>query len=103
MSRITPKKRLSSVFIFLSVFFGSIMGAGITMLSSPKTGKDLKSKIKGTTDILKENVNKKIDTTRGRLFGNSTNIGDKARTTFEEIHNVVDSVKERIKNSLFKR
>ncbi len=62
-----PARRLSSAFIFVSVFFGSIMGAGISMLSAPTSGKELRNKIKDISNMLKENIQKIINNSTRRL------------------------------------
>ncbi len=95
-----PKKRVSSIFIFISVFFGSIMGAGITMLSTPKSGKDLRKKIVGTTTIVKEEINYKIKNTTRNLSKSSgfPNLKEK----LGGINNIFTTLKDRIKKLFFK-
>jgi len=99
----TPKKRLSSAFVFASVFFGSIFGAAITVLTTPKTGRDLKDKIKDTTDVLKEDMNEKIDRVSLRLVENTTRMIITAKRRMDGVNSLVHSVKGNLRNFFQKK
>jgi len=62
------KKKLSGVVVFGSVFFGSLLGAGITLITSPGSGRDLTGKVKVTVDIIKESVSEHLDNAALRLI-----------------------------------
>ncbi len=98
----TPKKRLSSAFVFVSVLFGSFMGAAITLLSTPKSGKDLKDKVKGTADVLKEDMNEKIDRASLRLIENTPRVIMRARMKMDGVNSFVHSIRDNLRNTFKK-
>jgi hypothetical protein len=79
------KKKLSGVLVFGSVFFGSLLGAGITLITSPGSGRDFKGKVKVTVDILKESVSEHLDNAAIRLIEQSSVLKARTKMKFGEM------------------
>ncbi len=92
-----PKKLLSSALVFASVFMGSIMGAGITMLSSPTSGKEFRKKIKGTFSVLKSSVDEQFDTASLIVIENSAQVITKTKIRVGDFNSYLSKIKEKIK------
>ncbi|MCI4626013.1 MAG: YtxH domain-containing protein [Candidatus Magnetoovum sp. WYHC-5] len=101
-----PKQKLSGAIVFASVFFGSFLGAGITLLTSPKSARDLKNKVAGAVDILKENLTEKMDNVTVRVIENSTKVTRFINVTKENKNKYIPrirSIKEEIKATIIKK
>lgn len=101
-----PKQKLSSAIVFASVFFGSFLGAGISILTSPKTVRALKDRIGGAVGILKESVNERLDNVTVRVIENSTKITRVINITKENKNKYmpkVNPLKYDIKGTLAKK
>ncbi|MBF0516920.1 MAG: hypothetical protein HQK97_07345 [Nitrospirae bacterium] len=92
---INPKQTLSGAIVFASVFFGSFMGAAITLVTTPKTVvHGLQGKLKDTMDVLEENVSEHVDTASIMFIENTTRLVAKTRTGMEMANSVMDSLKD---------
>ncbi|MBF0343373.1 MAG: hypothetical protein HQL06_03995 [Nitrospirae bacterium] len=90
-----PKQKISGLIVFASVFVGSFLGAGITVITTPKeAAKGLQKKIKTTAEALKENVNEQLDSATVRLIENSTKLITKTKTTFTGVSTLLETLKD---------
>lgn len=88
-----PKQKLSGAIVFASVFLGSFLGAGITLLTNPKSGRDLAYKVKDAADLIKENIGDQVDNTTIRVIENSTRILAKSKMGMEKAATKFNSLK----------
>ncbi len=94
-----PKKTLSSAVVFTSVFFGSIIGAGITLIAAPKAILDLKGKISGTFEVIKEDIDDYMDHATLRLLEQSTVVIAKTKAKLNSLNLLKKSITDKISNS----
>ena len=76
------KRKLSGVMVFASVFAGSLLGAGITLITAPGSVRDLRGKVRVTVDILKESVNEHLEDAALRLIESSSVLKTRAKMKF---------------------
>ncbi|MBF0608462.1 MAG: hypothetical protein HQL61_13045 [Magnetococcales bacterium] len=98
-----PKQKISGMIVFTSVFVGSFLGAGITVITAPKeAAKGLSKKLKGTAEVLKESFNDQLDHATVRLIENSTKILAKTKSTLTNTNTVFGILKDGV-DSLLKK
>lgn len=89
--------------MFASVFVGSLLGAGITLITSPGSGRDLKGKVRVTIEIIKESVNEHLDNAALMLIENGSVLMTRTKIKLADAKTgkfsfLLGSAKERIQN-----
>ncbi|MBF0538562.1 MAG: YtxH domain-containing protein [Nitrospirae bacterium] len=98
-----PKQKLSGLIVFTSVFVGSFLGAGITIITAPKdAAKDLGKKLKDTAEALKENFNDRLDNATVMVIENSTKILAKTKSTMDSASTMFSVLKDSVDTLLKK-
>ena len=99
-----PKQKIAGSIIFASVFFGSLMGAGISLITSPKSVvKNLKNKVLGTSDVLREGINDQLDNATVIFIENTTQILTKAKTKLGGLNATFSSIKDNISSVILRK
>ncbi|KJU86409.1 secreted protein [Candidatus Magnetobacterium bavaricum] len=98
-----PKQKISGMIVFTSVFVGSFLGAGITVITAPKeAAKGLGKKLKDTAEALKENFNDQLDHATVRLIESSTKVFAKTKSTLGGANTVYSVLKDGVDTLLKK-
>lgn len=93
------KKRTSSLVVFASVFAGSILGAGITLIASPQSRENTKSMVKGSIDSIRDQVNESLIHTTARLVETGAVLKTKTSQNIESVNSVSRRVKKSFKEA----
>ncbi|MBF0338415.1 MAG: hypothetical protein HQL05_11350 [Nitrospirae bacterium] len=99
-----PKQKISGMIVFTSVFVGSFLGAGITVITAPKDAViGLGKKLKDTAGALKENFNDQLDHATVRLIESSTKVLAKTKSTLGSTNMVYSVLKDGVDTLLKKK
>lgn len=95
----TLKKSVTKVIVFVSVFAGTIIGAGISFLTAGSPRNKVKENMDGSVKRVQEDLNEQIQTVTVKLIETTTLLEAKAKKSIEEITTLIQSAEKNFKDS----
>lgn len=93
------KKEIGNVIVFVSVFAGTLIGAGISFITGSTPGKKPGDKVSNTIQKIKKSAGDSIQTTTVKLIEKSAQLENKLKTEVDDISSLVKTARKGFKDS----
>jgi gas vesicle protein len=92
----STKKSIARKLIFISVFTGTVIGEGISLLANPKTRTEIRNKIAGKIQDTERSIEDSLSLTLSRAIEVGTQLSVRVRKLLEGAGSIIRSVKKEI-------